>query len=96
MPAPVRLGDSNTAGGLVIGPGALSVTINGRPVATPGNKVTPHPCCGLPGCAAHCKAITLIGSRSVTAEGKPIIYVGSPDSCFHTRATGSNNVTIGT
>lgn len=96
MPAPVRLGDPNIAGGLVIGPGARSVRINGRPVATPGNSVTPHPCCGSPGCAIHCRASTTIGSTTVRAEGKPIVYVGSPDTCFHPRALGSKNVIIGT
>ena len=96
MPAPVRLGDPNIAGGIVVGPGAPSVLINGRPVATPGNYVTPHPCCGRPGCAIHCRAVTTIGSTSVLAEGKPIVYVGSPDSCFHPRALGSTNVVIGT
>lgn len=98
MPSPVRIGDPNSGGGVVIGPGALSVLINGRPAATPGNLVSPHPCCGAPepACAVHCAASTTIGSLSVTAEGKPIIYVGSPDTCKHVRAFGSFNVIIGT
>lgn len=96
MPAPVRRGDPNAAGGLVIGPCAPSVTINGRPVSVPSDSVTPHPCCGRPGCSIHCRAVTTIGSSTVYAEGKPIVYVGSPDSCFHPRASGSTNVVIGT
>ena len=97
MPSAVRLRDPNSGGGIVIGPGALSVKINNRPAATPGNIVTPHPCCGAPdpACAIHCKAVTTIGSLSVTAEGKPIVYVGSPDTCFHKRALGSFDVQVG-
>lgn len=96
MPPVVRIGDPNIAGGLAVFPGAMSVTVNGRPVCTTGTLVTPHPCCGAKGCPpVHCKAVTTLGSLSVTAEGKPIVYVGSPDSCFHTRAFGSLNVIVG-
>lgn len=96
MPGVVRLGDPNTAGGLVIGPGAPSVLVNGRPVSTIGSKVTPHPCCGAKGCPpVHCAAITTIGSFGVFAEGKPINYQGNFDSCGHTRATGSTDVIVG-
>jgi len=96
MPAASRVGDPNTAGGLNIGPGAPSVRINGRPAATPGNAVTPHPCCPRRGCKIHCRASTTIGSSTVRVEGKPFVYEGSPDTCFHTRALGSRNVIVGT
>lgn len=97
MPLAVRIGDPNSGGGLAVFPGALSVLINGRPACTTGTAVTPHPCCGAPppACAIHCKAVTTIGSLSVTAEGKPINYVGSPDTCFHTRMFGSFDVIVG-
>jgi len=95
MPGAVRRGDPNSAGGIVTGPSAPSVRVNGRPVSVPGDRVTPHPCCGLPGCAKHCVARTTIGSTRVRAEGKPVIYVGSPDSCGHSRALGSRNVNVG-
>ena len=95
MPGAVRIGDPNSAGGVAVGAGASSVKINGRSACTPGTSVTPHPCCGLPGCARHCKARTTLGSRKVFVEGKPLIYVGSPDSCGHARALGSRDVIIG-
>jgi uncharacterized Zn-binding protein involved in type VI secretion len=95
MPPAVRIGDPNTAGGLALAPGATSVLINGRPACVTGTLVTPHPCCGKPGCTIHCAASTTIGSLSVLAEGKPIVYVGSTDTCFHTRATGSFDVIVG-
>lgn len=95
MPSVVRRGDPNSAGGVVTGPCAPSVTVNGRPVSLPGDGVTPHPCCGLPGCFKHCVARTSGGSSSVYAEGKPVIYVGCVDTCGHPRALGSNNVNVG-
>jgi uncharacterized Zn-binding protein involved in type VI secretion len=94
MPGAVRIGDVNSAGGAAIGPGARSVIINGRAACLTGTSVTPHPCCGRPGCAIHCAAKTTLGSRSVIATGKPINYVGSPDTCGHSRANGSNDVII--
>ena len=95
MPSVVRRGDPNSAGGVVTGPCAPSVQVNGRPVSVPADGVTPHPCCGLPGCFRHCIARTTIGSGRVFAEGKPVIYVGSPDSCGHARALGSVDVIVG-
>jgi len=95
MPSVVRRGDFNSAGGSALGPSAPSVRVNGRPVCVPGDRVTPHPCCGLPGCAKHCVARTTIGSTKVKAEGKGVVFVGSPDSCGHPRANGSFNVNVG-
>ena len=94
MPPAVRIGDPNWGGGLAIFPGALSVLINGRPACTTGTFVTPHPPC--PKKKIHCLAVTTLGSLSVLAEGKPIVYVGSPDSCLHPRALGSFDVIVGT
>lgn len=96
MPGAVRIGDPNNAGGIAVGAGASSVRINGRSACIPATSVTPHPCCGAPGCAMHCVARTTIGSSSVRVEGKPLIYVGSPDTCGHSRALGSRDVIIGT
>ncbi len=93
MPPVVRIGDPNLGGGLAVFPGAMSVTVNGRPVCTTGTFVTPHPPC--PKNKLHCLAVTTLGSLSVTAEGKPIVYVGSPDTCFHPRAFGSLDVIVG-
>ena len=94
MPAVVRRGDVNAAGGAAI-QGARSVVVNGRPVVGPGSPVTPHPCCGAPGCQIHCVAVTTGGSGSVIAEGKPVILVGDVDTCGHARAQGSPDVVAG-
>ena len=94
MPSAVRQGDFNSAGGAAKG-GASTVKINGRNAMTPGQNVTPHPCCPRPRCAKHCAARTGRGSSKVFVEGKPLVYVGSSDSCGHARASGSNNVIVG-
>ena len=94
MPAVVRRGDANSAGGVAT-QGAATVLVNGRGVVPPGASVTPHPCCGSKGCNAHCNARTTGGSATVFAEGKPIILVGDSDTCGHERAQGSPNVFIG-
>ena len=94
MPAVVRRGDANSAGGVAT-QGAATVLVNGRGVVPPGASVTPHPCCGSKGCNAHCNARTTGGSATVFAEGKPIILVGDSDTCGHARAQGSPNFFIG-
>lgn len=95
MPAIVRQGDFNSGGGITVYPVTKSVIVNGRPLAQPGTLVTPHPCCGAPGCEIHCAAIVVgPGSPSVTIEGKPAIPVGSSDICGHTRITGSPDVLV--
>lgn len=94
MPAVVRRGDANSAGGVVTGPCAPSVLVNGRPVSVPGDGVTPHPCCGRRGCGAHCSAKTKGGSSTVFAEGKPVILVGNSDTCGHSRSMGSPDVFV--
>lgn len=94
MAAAERKGDANSAGGVITGPCAPTVLINGQPASVPGDSVTPHPCCGAPGCGAHCSATTTGGSPTVFAEGKPVIRKGDPDSCGHPRQTASPNVFV--
>lgn len=89
MPAVQRKGDANGAGGIITS-GDSSVLINGRPAATPGLLVTPHPPCPKP--ATHCVALTTTGSRSVRVNGKPLLLTGNKDTCGHSRSGGSPNV----
>ena len=93
MPKAVRQGDANSAGGVAKG-GARSVKINGRNAMTPGQKVTPHPCCPKKRCKKHCSASTRGGSRTVFVEGKPLITTSDKDTCGHGRSMGSNNVYV--
>ena len=96
MPAIVRQGDINDAGGAAVYPTTRTVKVNGRFLAQPGTLVTPHPCCGADGCDIHCAAVIVgPGSSSVVIEGKPAITVGDYDVCGHSRLTGSPDVNVG-
>jgi uncharacterized Zn-binding protein involved in type VI secretion len=93
MPGVVRLGDVNSAGGAVIKNQVKNVFVNGKPICVVGDGVSPHPPC--PKNHKHCKARTSQGSRSVTANGIPVVYKGNRDTCGHPRNTCSNNVFVG-
>lgn len=94
MPNVQRVGDPNTAGGIVVS-GIASVRVNGRAIVVPNMPVTPHPCCGQPGCGIHCSATTSGGSGSVRAGGRPVIRTSVDiDTCGHPRASGSPNVRV--
>lgn len=90
-----RVGDKNTMGGVIL-TGDPTVLVNGRPIATIGAKVSPHPCCGAKGCPpTHCHAQTTTTNYSVLVNGKPVVTFGDIDSCGHTRLGGSSDVLIG-
>jgi uncharacterized Zn-binding protein involved in type VI secretion len=92
MPAVQRQGDANAVGGVAVS-GVSSVRVNGRPVVVPTISVTPHPCCGSPGCDVHCSATTSGGSSTVRAGGKSIIRTSvDVDTCGHPRSGGSPDV----
>lgn len=96
MPGGVqRVGDANAAGGIIL-TGDPTVLVNGRPIATVGSEVTPHPCCGAKGCPpTHCAALTTSTSFTVLVGGRPVCVTGDLDSCGHPRALGSFDVIIG-
>lgn len=96
MPGPVcRVGDKNAAGGVIL-TGDPTVLVNGRPIATLGAKVTPHPCCGAKGCPPiHCSAKTTSTSSTVLVGGKPVVTSGALDTCGHSRVGGSFDVIVG-
>jgi hypothetical protein len=93
--APQRVGDRNTAGGVITN-GDNSVLINGRAVAIRGSSVSPHPCCGRKGCPpTHCSAKTQTNNSTVLVNGIPLILTDDNDTCGHPRASGSPNVFVG-
>ena len=96
MPGPVcRVGDKNSAGGVIL-TGDPTVLVNGRPVATLGASVSPHPCCGAKGCPPiHCAAKTTSKTSTVLVGGKPICTSGDLDTCTHSRVGGSTDVIVG-
>jgi uncharacterized Zn-binding protein involved in type VI secretion len=94
MSKAVRVGDSNTAGGIVI-QGHSNVLINGRPAAKMYSKVTPHPCCPKKKCAIHCGAWVIgPGATDILVNGLPMVKTGDLDLCMHSRITGSSNVKV--
>ena len=96
MPGQVqRVGDANSAGGVILS-GDPTVLVNGRPIATLGQSVSPHPCCGAKGCPPiHCAAKTTSNTPTVLIGGKPVCTTGALDTCAHSRAFGSPDVIVG-
>ena len=90
----VCVGDANAAGGLAMAP-RPTVIAAGRPLAAFSSPVSPHPCCGAPGCDIHCVAVITGGSATVLAEGLPVHRVMDIDTCAHPRTTGVPNVLVG-
>lgn len=89
----VRVGDKNAAGGSTIIPRSTVLSSN-IPLAAYRSKVTPHPCCGSPGCSIHCAASVTGGSPTVYAEGKPVHKVMDSDTCGHPRVQGDTRVLV--
>ena len=96
MPAVQRNGDANAGGGVAQG-GEPSVRVNGIPVMTPGQSVTPHPPYPRKGRNEHNNGgqVTAGGISSVRAGGNPIVVTGDADTCGHPRAGGSGDVRAG-
>jgi uncharacterized Zn-binding protein involved in type VI secretion len=93
MPSVQRQGDPNSGGGIITG-GDRSVLVNGRPIATVGLGVSPHPPC--PKGFSHCVARTSVaGGRSVRVNNKPVSITSDKDTCGHPRSSGSPNVKVG-
>jgi uncharacterized Zn-binding protein involved in type VI secretion len=95
VPGIQRVGDANSAGG-IIQQGDQSVLVNGRAIALVDAPVSPHQPCGRRGGQAHCSARTQSASNgTVLVNGKQITLSGSKDTCGHDRSTGSSDVGIG-
>lgn len=83
------VGISEVNGGIVTGPGAPTVIINGSTCATIGDDVSAH---GLP---PHDAATIVTGSSTVLAMGKAVARVSDLASCDDPIETGSANVLVG-
>ena len=90
-----RRGDPKSAGGIGV-LGHPNITVNGRLMLKRMSPVTPHPCCGAPGCSKHCCAFAANpGSMTVIANGVRVLRDGDTDTCGHSRVKGSFNVVCG-
>ena len=82
---------TDSAGGLITGPGCSSVRVNGKTISVKGDSVTPH----NPKDTPHKASPVMAGSSStVFAGGRPVVRAGDSASCGHS-ASGSGNVNIG-
>lgn len=81
---------ASLAGGVIIGPGAPSVLVEGTPVSTIGDLVVGH------GPNPHIGATVVSGSATVFAEGRPVTVEGlSVATCAHGVTLGAPTVQIG-
>ena len=93
MPPVQRQGDPNNAGGAA-GTGVASVRVNNLPVVVDGTSVSAHAPWGKPH-PPHASPVTTGGVGSVRAGNIPINVDGNPDTCGHSRTSGSPNVRVG-
>lgn len=87
-----RRGDSNNAGGRILD-GASTVFANGIAVGIHTSEISSHSPFGERH-PPHQSARTTDGSPSVFCEGKPVLRVGSGNTCGHRIVQGSPNVYV--
>lgn len=78
----------DSAGGLITGPGALTVFVNGSQMSLDNDSVAFHS-------GFHANAKMISGSVSVYAEGKRVCRAGDAATCGHTGSPGSPTVFAG-
>lgn len=85
MAGPVaRVGLDRAGPGVILGPGAPTVFVNGMPTSVIGDLVTPH------GSPPHKQAVITTASPTVFANGKPVTRLGSIATCMHPVTSSSN------
>lgn len=86
-----RVGTDMAGGGIIIGPGAPTVMVEGAPISTVGDGIATH------GEAPHTSGSSLIasGSSTVLALGKFVSIAPGTVSCGHTLSPGSFTVITG-
>lgn len=92
MPSAVRLGDTTTHGGTVIGPGVATVLIAGMPAAVVGDM---HVCSLPPN--AHQPTVSPFpsGSATVMISGRPAVRTSDTCICGAAAVVGAPTVSIG-
>lgn len=75
--------------GVITGPGAPTVLINGAPASLVGDTVAPH------GAPPHSNPVVVSGAVTVFAQSRPVSITGrSVASCGHPVSTGSPTVFV--
>lgn len=78
----------DTAGGLITGPGATKVFVEGSKASLNGDAVASH------GSSPHSSATMVATTTKVFIEGTPVVRQGDLATCGHP-ATGSTKVFAG-
>lgn len=88
MPAASKVSES-IAGGLVAGPGADTVLVEGLPWSVLGDLIEPH------GIGTHSSAEMVEASETVFAQSIAVCRVGDLASCGHPVVNGAETVFAG-
>lgn len=86
--------DKTIGGGILLN-GSINVFINNIPASFLGSQVSPHGCCGEPGCEIHCSSVIITGSSTVFVNNIQSIRMGDSASCGDPIISGSPNVFFG-
>ncbi len=89
MPAMARVGVDTAGGGVILGPGASSVKVNGSTAAALGDLIASH------GTGSHAAAVITGASTTVKGDSKRLARQGDSCSCGHTISTGSSDTNAG-
>lgn len=92
MPGAARVGDTTNHGGTVIGPGASTVMIGGKPAALLGDN---HVCAIPPNTGHLTSSPFTMGSATVLISGKPALRAGDVCACGASAAIGEPTVMLG-
>ncbi len=91
LPA-ARVSDPTSHPGMIAGPGAPNVLINGLPAARVGDL---HACAFPPPAGPHPPTPIAMGSATVLIAGQPAARQGDATGCGAVIVVGSPNVLIG-
>lgn len=90
MPAAGRVGYDKFSTGIILGPGAATVYIDGAPASLLGDKIAPH------GLSPHKAATVISASVTCIAEGRGMVQQGLAQAiCGHVCTTGSFTTSVG-
>jgi len=92
MPNAVRVGDSSTHGGVVVGPGVPNVLIGGMFAVVVGDM---HACALPPNGHQPSVSPFAVGSATVQIGGRPAVRTGDSCGCGAAVALGCPTVVIG-
>lgn len=91
MPAAARVGDTSNHGGTIVGPGAATVLIGGKPAAVVGDT---HVCSLPPNAHQPTASVFPSGSTTVLIAGVPAVRVTDACICGAMAAVGEPTVII--